>query len=113
MIKAEIWVSALIRRAESAAAFACVLRRGDPDAGACLVLVTRDRDRAILYMPARDEAGELIYLDLSASRPGEDPTAIAAWIERRLAQDPDLWLVEIEDRAGRHFITEPVHRQSL
>lgn len=111
MIKAHIWAAALIRRAEVAGAFACVVRRGDPDAGACLVLVTRDRDRAALYMPARDESGVLIYLDLSAGAPGEDPAAIAAWVQRRISQDPDLWLVEIEDKAGRHFITEPVHRK--
>ncbi len=111
MIKANIWVSALIRRAETGGAFACVLRRGDPDAGACLVLVSQDRNRTTLYIPARDGVGELIYLDVSGGNPDQQPAAIAAWIEKRLIQDPYLWLVEIEDRDGRHFITEPVHRR--
>ena len=25
-----------------------------------------------------------------------------------LVKDPDIWVVEIEDRQGRHFLTEPV-----
>jgi len=29
-------------------------------------------------------------------------------VERALARDPDLWVVEIEDAEGRHFLTEPV-----
>jgi hypothetical protein len=31
-----------------------------------------------------------------------------AYVERARRIDPDLWLVEIEDRQGRHFLTEPV-----
>jgi len=26
----------------------------------------------------------------------------------RIDDDPDIWIVEIEDREGRHFLTEPI-----
>jgi hypothetical protein len=32
------------------------------------------------------------------------------YIERALRIDPDLWVVEIDDRDGRHFLTEPVEQ---
>ena len=30
------------------------------------------------------------------------------YIQRSLRIDPDLWVVDIEDKQGRHFLTEPV-----
>ena len=30
-------------------------------------------------------------------------------IRRRRQYDPDLWVIEIEDREGRHFLTETVN----
>ena len=43
-LKTELRVSALIRRAQGAGAFAAVLRRGDADAGALWVIIRQGRD---------------------------------------------------------------------
>ncbi|MBI1186898.1 MAG: DUF1491 family protein [Alphaproteobacteria bacterium] len=108
-LRTEIWAQALIRRAEVGGAFAGIVRRGDADAGAVLVKVATLDGRARLYAPARDGAGERIWLNLSTGSLGLEEAAIDAYARARADKDPDLWIVEVEDRAGRHFLTEPVH----
>jgi hypothetical protein len=107
-LKTEFWASALIRRAEIGGAFAAVARKGDSDAGAVLVKVSTLDRRARLYAPARDGEGERIWLDLSAGSLGDDEAQVDAAIRKRAETDPDLWVVEVEDKHGRHFLTEPV-----
>jgi hypothetical protein len=106
IISTDIWVSALIRRAESGGAFATVARKGDPRAGAVLVkVVDRRRGVARIYAEATRADGERVWM-----RPnrGDHEADLDAYVERALRIDPDLWVVEIEDTEGRHFLTEPV-----
>lgn len=107
-LKTDFWASALIRRAEIGGAFAGVVRKGDADAGAVLVKVATLDRRARLYAPARNGEGERIWLDLSAGALGDDEAEVDAAIRKRTASDPDLWVVEVEDKKGRHFLMEPV-----
>ena len=103
-IAAHIWVSALLRRASGAGAFATIVHRGDEDRGDVLVKVTRARGEAQLYAPAFDPEGPTTFERLAA----EDEPAVDALIAKRRAADRDLWVIEIEDREGRHFLTEKV-----
>jgi hypothetical protein len=103
-IPSHLWVSALLRRATLAGAFAVIVHRGDEDRGDVLVKVTPGRGRAQLYGPAFNPDGlsefELLMPDNEAD--------VDALIEKRLKADRDLWVIEIEDREGRHFIVEKV-----
>lgn len=110
LLRTEIWASALIRRAQSAGAFATVVRKGDADAGASLVKVATLDGRARLYAPAQNGAGERVWLDLSAGPLGTEERAVDAYAAKRAERDRDLWVIEIEDRAGRTFLTEPVEK---
>ena len=107
-LKTDIWVQALIRRAEVGGAFAGIVRKGDPDAGAVLVKVATLNGKARLYGPAQDNEGARIWLDLSRGALGDVEADVDAHARRRADTDPDLWIVEIEDRHARHFLTEPV-----
>ncbi|MES1156188.1 MAG: DUF1491 family protein [Alphaproteobacteria bacterium] len=107
-LKTEIWVQALMRRAAIGGAFATVARRGDRDAGAVLVKIATLDGRARLYAPALKGEGETVWLNLSAGSLGDAESAVDAYARKRADGDPDLWVVEIEDRHGRNFLTEPI-----
>ena len=109
LLSTDIWVGALIRRAELAGAFAMVVRKGDPRAGAVLVKALDRRDRtARLYAEATRGDGDRVWMQ---PVPSEAEPELDAYIERARRIDPDLWVVEIDDAEGRHFLTEAVEKR--
>ena len=107
VLKPSIWVYALIRRAQIGSAYATLARKGDADGGAVLVKVITLDGQAVLYTPMRNMQGERIWLASDARLEAE----IDEMIGKRVKTDPDLWVVEIEDRHGRHFIEEKVEKK--
>lgn len=106
LLSTDLWVSALIRRAELAGAFATVARKGDARAGTVIVKAfdTSNR-RARLYSEAFGPDGERLWMQPVQS---DLESELDQYLERQIGYDPDLWIIEIEDREGRHFITEKV-----
>jgi hypothetical protein len=108
LLSTDIWVGALIRRVELAGAFAVVARKGDLRAGSVLVKTLNRCDGLTrLYAEATRGDGERVWMRPVASDLEAD---IDRYVERALRVDPDLWVVEIDDREGRHFLTEPVEQ---
>jgi len=106
-IKSGIWVSALIRRCAVEAVPAMVVRKGDETAGGIFVKVNHLDGLADVFSPARRGDGTKVWLH--AIGPDPVPEADAdAYIQRQVKFDPDIWVVEIEDRNGRHFLAEEV-----
>jgi hypothetical protein len=106
LLSTDIWVAALIRRAELSGAFGMVIRKGDARAGAVLVKVLNRREgRARLYAEATRGDGERVWMRPS---PSEDEAELDSYVERAARIDPDVWVVEVDDREGRHFLTEAV-----
>ena len=108
-VTADIFVRALMRRAEGEGAFAHVARRGAHEAGAIHVLVDDLSGNLSLYGPAiggwdRDEADGMDDRRFTLLRETADRADIAAWLERETRFDADLWLIEVEDRQGRSFL---------
>ena len=106
ILSTDIWVGALIRRASLGGAFAVVAMKGDARAGSVLVkALNRRSGEARLYAEATRGDGERVWMQ---PRPGEPEAVLDQYAERARRIDPDLWLVEIEDAEGRHFLTEAV-----
>ena len=103
-IPTHLWVSALLKRAGLGGAFATIAHRGDSERGDVLIKVTTDRGKARVYAPAFNPEGPSEFERVGAEDEAESDQLIA----RRLKADRDLWVIEIEDREGRHFLVERV-----
>jgi hypothetical protein len=107
-LKSSIWVAAYLRRCQTEGIFGAVRRRGAEEAGAVFVKIGLLDGNAMLYVPAPQTAydesrpAERMFVATSP-QPLPEPS-----IDERLAKeirfDPDAWIVETEDRAGRHFL---------
>ncbi|TRD22276.1 DUF1491 family protein [Palleronia caenipelagi] len=98
-----IWVGAYLRRLQAALIPAYVTARGDDTAGAVLVkLATLDGNAKAFQRSYDFEQDARIWMEL-ASGPEPDVDALIA---RQRASDPDLWVIEIEDRDGRTLLDE-------
>jgi hypothetical protein len=97
----EMWVKAHLRRLSIDGIGAVVVRRGEAMGGSVLLkLNQRDLGCRVLTQ-ARAPDGALGWLAAFEGKAvGE--TEADAYIARATGRDPDLWVVEIDDRAGRH-----------
>jgi hypothetical protein len=105
-LKAGIYVKALIRRAEIAGASAYVVRRGAEEAGALFLKLARLDGTCTVLNQARRGEGELVWMKPLGET--SDDVAAAKYFEKQVRFDPDLWIVEIEDREGRAFVDEAI-----
>lgn len=113
-LKSGIWAAAYMRRCHIEGAFAAVRRRGAEEAGAVYIKVNRLDGTGALYGPAPqavfDDAQPVTRMFTVIL--GREAVASEADIEARLVReiqyDFDIWIVEVEDRAGRHFLDDAV-----
>ncbi len=107
-LRSDIFVAALIRRAEAQGAVAMLRRRGSAEAGAVFIKLDRLDGRAAVYGPApqSEEMPEGVDRMFSKIHAGDwvEPPEAEARLKREMMFDPDLWIVEIEDRDGRVFV---------
>lgn len=106
-LKAEFWVKAHIRRCRVQDVEATLVRRGDDTAGAILIKLNMLENGVAVLTQTRGADGDLVWLKATGAEPVSEADA-DAYIQRQLRIDSDLWVIEIEDRAGRHCLDEPV-----
>ncbi len=107
-LKSSIWVAAYLRRCQTEGVFGAVRRRGADEAGAVFVKLALLDGNAMLYTPAPQTAyddsrpAERVFTASSAAPLAEG--SIEERLTKEIKFDPDVWIVEIEDKAGRHFL---------
>jgi hypothetical protein len=107
-LKASIWVNAYIRRLGAVPIPAMVVKRGDSDAGAIFIKINRLDGSAQVLRPAfstPDADGDRAWTYALASEMPKEPAA-DAYLARQADFDSDMWVIEIEDRRGRHGLDE-------
>ncbi|HEX5509088.1 MAG TPA: DUF1491 family protein [Pseudolabrys sp.] len=111
-LKSSIWVAAYLRRCSIEGAFAAVRRRGAEEAGAIFIKISKLDGTASLYGPAPqsvfDDAqpSDRLFIPILGDKERTAEADIEARLAREIKFDPDVWIVEIEDREGRSFLTD-------
>jgi hypothetical protein len=113
-LKSTIWVAAYLRRCNVEGVFAAVRRRGAEEAGALFIKIGRLDGTAMLFGPApqtsfdsAQPSDRAFVAMLGVAKPATDADVEAA-LANQIRFDPDVWIVEVEDRAGRHFLDNVV-----
>lgn len=103
-LTADIWVSAYLTRLRLVDIPAFVVRRGDGTAGAVLIKLNTLDGQACCYQRSFDlTTGDRVWMVLAEGAEADVDASIA----RQRSFDPDLWVIEVEDRQGRHLLDEP------
>ncbi|MBM7066073.1 DUF1491 family protein [Actibacterium sp. 188UL27-1] len=98
-----LWVDAYLRRLDLDLIPAFIVARGDATAGAVLVKLATLDGRAQVFQRV---------MAMDGSRPWDvlaegAETEVDAAITRQRSFDPDLWVIEVESRQGRHLLDQP------
>lgn len=108
-LPSELWVKAYLRRLGAAGINAAVVRKGDADYGTVWIKVALPERQARLYGPAPEpldaEVRDRRWVRMHKSDRITDADA-DAHLARARAVDSDLWILELEDRDGRHELAD-------
>ncbi|AWK88700.1 DUF1491 family protein [Azospirillum thermophilum] len=101
-----LWVMAHIRAADAQGVSMMVVRKGDPGRGTVILKLNRLDGRFSVLVQIRE--GERLAWSRGT---GADPVTEAeadAYIARQTRYDPDVWVIEVEDRQGRPWFEGPI-----
>ena len=103
-LTADIWVSAYLARLRVFQIPAFIVRRGDGTAGAVLVKLNTLDGQACCFQRSFDlMTGDRRWVVLTEG----DDADVEASIAKQCGFDRDLWVVEVEDKQGRHLLDAP------
>ncbi len=103
-LTARFWVDAYLARLRLMDIPAFVTAHGDDTGGAVLVKLNTLDGAATLFHRSFDlTTGTRVWAQLASGA----ETDVDASVSKQKGFDPDLWVIEVEDRAGRHLLDDP------
>ena len=100
----DLWVSAYLTRLRLADIAVYVTAKGDATAGAVIVkCATLDGQARAVQRSYDLMTGARVWVTLAEGAESD----VDAALSRQRARDPDLWLIEVEDRQGRTLLDQP------
>lgn len=103
-LTAEFWVQAYLTRLRVYDISAFVVSHGDDTSGTILVKLNTLDGQTKVFQRVFDILNDTRKWDVLAE--GEEKGVDAA-IARQRGFDPDIWVIEVEDRQGRHLLDQP------
>jgi hypothetical protein len=102
-LTAGFWVSAYLNLLRLAGIPAFVVQKGDATAGAVVVKLATLDGRARAFQRSFDLLSDRrVWVVLAEGAEGD----VDAVLARQRGRDPDLWLLEVEDRDGRTLLDQ-------
>ena len=95
----------MVRRAEAEGGFGTILKRGDPDRGALIILVAHRGNHSACLERTLTGSGEYGWQTVGPAV-GTDASTLAEWSQKRVRFDEDLWLIELDIPDPERFIAE-------
>jgi len=104
-LPSHLLIAALIRSVQDRGGFAMMLHKGDADAGSILIQTAEKGVFTGLYERVANGRGGYA-LEAAATSHWGDSAALAQYLEKRIRNDPDLWLIELDIPNSQRLIAE-------
>lgn len=104
-LASSVLATALMRRAEADGGFATLLTKGDPTAGAILVMLIERGGNPRFLERVLQPGGVYSWQQVGGEAPVNQEEA-EKFLARRKKFDPDMWLIELDIPSAERFAAE-------
>jgi len=104
-LPARLEATGLLRRAEAEGGFGTILKRGDGDRGALVLMIAHRGEHSACLERQLGLQGEYRWQQVGPPA-GANAAALADWSQKRVRFDEDLWLIELDVPDPERFIAE-------
>lgn len=101
-LTSDLWVSAYLMRLQLVNIPAFVTSKGDATAGAIIIKLNTLDGNARAFQRSYDLDGNRVWAVLSEGAEADVDASLA----KQRSFDPDIWVIEVEDKDGRHLLDE-------